>query len=574
MRRLIRNCIGLAGLVGFVVAADAAAPPFKTRALWVDPESFASAEATERTLDRCVRAGINTILPNVMCYGKVSFKSSHFQGRVLANDSFDPLGYLLLKAHAIGIQVQPWCCVYYEGTAKPLRPEWEVRSFDGRPFDKVFLSPGNPEVNPYLLSVISDLLAYEIDGIHLDYIRYPGTAYDYSEPARRAFEVAKGFDPQDFLDHVERIVPPDQEPFPVRVLHARSHVERVWETTALERNLDQAGVGFGFLSESPAQIAALRTPGLLILSSYPAISAEMLSALDAYVSRGGNILWSDLPTGMLRTNTQLQQLTGLSGGEWKAKQRLRLQPVGDHRLARLVTDNSFRATVNCATTLNGAELIAALENGRPAITLQQAAGKGRVLALGFDVMESTAGHAVSMVGDMVRWCREQAGVREPDRLAAKRTDWVNWRGEQVTQLVRDLSKAVKRKDARLVVTSSGGTDPSGFFACYRDSGRWLAEGSNDFLFPMNYTPDPTELAEMLETQIRFTPPDKRDRVFPGLQIYATATVNGEKVVRPLEARVVEAELREVQAQGYEGFCLFACNSLSDEIIEVVRRFSR
>jgi uncharacterized lipoprotein YddW (UPF0748 family) len=179
-----------------------------------------------------------------------------------------------------------------------------------------------------------------------------------------------------------------------------------------------------------------------------------------------------------------------------------------------------------------------------------------------------------MIGDFVRWFRTEAGVTQPDRLAAKRAEWVNWRAEQVTELVRAVSEAVKAKNSKLVVTSSGGTNPSDFFACYRDSGRWLAEGSNDFLFPMNYTPDSVELAEMLETQARFAPPGKLERTFPGLQIYATRVINGEKVVRSIEAGVVEKELREAQAQGYQGFCLFACNHLSDEIIEVVRPFAR
>jgi uncharacterized lipoprotein YddW (UPF0748 family) len=68
------------------------------------------------------------------------------------------LACLLRKAHEAGIQVQPWCCVYYEGAANLSNPAWLARSFDGRPFEKNFLSPGNPEVNPYLLSVITDYI--------------------------------------------------------------------------------------------------------------------------------------------------------------------------------------------------------------------------------------------------------------------------------------------------------------------------------------------------------------------------------------------------------------------------------
>ena len=546
----MKSSIIILALVGCVAAVHAS-PQFKTRALWVSPEGFATAAAADQTLERCARAGINTILPNVLCYGNASFRSTHFRGRVLADDRHDPLAYLLRKAHGAGIQVQAWCCVFYEGSGKPLRPEWEVRSFDGRPFDKVFLSPGHPEVNPYLLSVISDLLAYDIDGIHLDYIRYPGTAYDYSEPARKTFQAAKGFDPQNFLDGAERIVPPEKDPYPIRVLHPLSHVEKVWETTALERDLDQAGVGFGFISETVDSVQALRIPGLLILSSWFEVSPRMLEALSDYVRRGGDLLWSDLPTPMLRTNALLRELTGLAGGEWKAKQPLRLQATGSHALTRLIPSEPLRATVNCATEWKEVELIAKLESGRPAVTLHRY-GKGQVLALGFDVMESTSGPAVELIRNLVSWFRTQAGVTGPDLLGAKRAEWIHWRGDQVTDLVRAISKAAKRVNSKWVITSSGGTNPSDFFACYRDSRRWLAEGSNDVLFPMNYTLDPVELEEMLEAQDAWTPPGKQGQVFPGLQIYAARVANGQKTVQPADAAVVDKELRTVQARGIKG----------------------
>jgi uncharacterized lipoprotein YddW (UPF0748 family) len=101
----------LLGWMSAPVFADSQA--FKERAIWVTGGSFASAAAADKMLGRCQKAGINLILPNVMCYRTVSFKSPHFRGRVSATDEFDPLAYVLGKAHAVGIRVQPWCCVYY-----------------------------------------------------------------------------------------------------------------------------------------------------------------------------------------------------------------------------------------------------------------------------------------------------------------------------------------------------------------------------------------------------------------------------------------------------------------------------
>src|ERR1022692_4064619 len=261
------------------------------------------------------------------------FKSPHFKGRIAVHEEFDALAYLLYKAHSAKIQAQAWCCVYYEGGRQPSNPSWLDLSFDGQPFEKHFLSPANPEVNPYLLSVMKDLLAYDIDGIHLDYIRYPCTAFDYSDAARAAFKADKGFDPQDLLDHVERIVPPAREKFPVRVLEPKRHIEAVWETTVIERTLDLAGLGFGFISESPQPIAHLHTPGLLIISSYDNVPEEMIAALQNYVARGGNIIWTEIPSKALVNSPSLQKLTGVASANWLGERRISLNPAGKNPLA-------------------------------------------------------------------------------------------------------------------------------------------------------------------------------------------------------------------------------------------------
>jgi hypothetical protein len=87
---------------------------------------------------------------------------------------------------------------------------------------------------------------------------------------------------------------------------------------------------------------------------------------------------------------------------------------------------------------------------------------------------------------------------------------------------------------------------------------------------MNYTPDPTELEDMLEEQGNYIPQGKQNSVFPGLQLYIVK----DKVVMSLGADIVEKELLLVRQKGYHGFCLFAYNSLSDEIIDMLRKYSK
>ncbi|MFM6153872.1 MAG: glycoside hydrolase family 10 protein, partial [Sphaerospermopsis kisseleviana] len=67
---------------------------------------------------------------------------------------------------------------------------------------KAFYDPANGEVQEYLLSILNEIsINYQVDGIHLDYIRYPfqdpfvGCTYGYGKAAREQFKQQTGIDP-------------------------------------------------------------------------------------------------------------------------------------------------------------------------------------------------------------------------------------------------------------------------------------------------------------------------------------------------------------------------------------------
>jgi uncharacterized lipoprotein YddW (UPF0748 family) len=171
-----------------VAPAPASEMKFSVRAIWANASSIATAANVDSTLDRCKRAKINVILADMMTHGVLRHKSAHYLHRSVAEGEFDPLEYLTAQAHQSGIEVHPWYCVYYEGAGslQPARPEWLCSNINGvRMSDPLYLSPQIPAVNDYLVSVIQDGLAYPVDGVHLDYIRYYGTQYDYSALGRQ-----------------------------------------------------------------------------------------------------------------------------------------------------------------------------------------------------------------------------------------------------------------------------------------------------------------------------------------------------------------------------------------------------
>ena len=48
-----------------------------------------------------------------------------------------------------------------------------------------FLNPGHPKTKEYLMSLVREVVTrYDVDGIHLDYLRYPNRARNFPDRAQ------------------------------------------------------------------------------------------------------------------------------------------------------------------------------------------------------------------------------------------------------------------------------------------------------------------------------------------------------------------------------------------------------
>ena len=541
-----------------------AATEFTTRALWVDPPGFANREAVDLMIDKCQRAGINTILANIMLRENVYFKSSNFIGNVNANDEFDPLEYVIEKAHAVDIKVQAWSCAYY---AKPKSPDWVNKPFMSKDYDQVYLSPGHPEVNPYLLSVLKELLNYDIDGIHLDYTRYWNAAFDYSDAACNRFNESYGFNPQDFVDNSEKIVSPEIEEFPIRVFCPNTIVDRVWEMGIMERTMNYTGLGYGYISENAGKIDKLKAPGVIVVSYYTDISTKILEAFERYIKRGGDIVWINPAGGAFTTYPQLGLIAGIKGTENYKEGHDSINSIKDSQFGNLFSSVEINTGSN-NLVLGDANVVATTSNGNPSIAVYQK-DKGHFTTIGFHLMSSEKSPIIQLLKDIILWNKAEAGITGPDLLAEKRKQWIDWRATHTLELATEVKKMVKAKSPELEFTSAAGLEPQELKAIYRSGGQWLKDDICDFLYPMNYKDNMEDFKEIIENQISFTPKDKADRVFPGLQLY-TKTDNG---FGPIDADMVKQQLEMIKGYGYQGYCLFAYSYLSDEIIEVAASFA-
>jgi uncharacterized lipoprotein YddW (UPF0748 family) len=223
----------VAGIVSGVAAAAGARAPLSSptaevRGLWVLRSSLGSPEAIRRMVASASSNGFNTLFVQVRGRGDAYFRSGvELRADALAGqpESFDPLAETLVRAREAGLRVHAWINVNLVSSAADLpaardhviyeHPEWlmvprelapellaiDVRSpeYLGRlarwtrantaTVEGLYVSPVHPDAIAHVTSVVTDLVTrYAVDGVHLDYVRYPAGDFDYGRAAVEEFE--------------------------------------------------------------------------------------------------------------------------------------------------------------------------------------------------------------------------------------------------------------------------------------------------------------------------------------------------------------------------------------------------
>lgn len=177
--------------------------------MWVVRTSMVSPESIDRAVDLARTYGFNTLFAQVRGRGDAYYRSSYEpRAEPLAGQppDFDPLGYLLQRAQSSGLMVHAWLNVYYVWSQPQLprsplhvvrrASDWIARdernryqmTTSGR-VEGVYLCPSNPNVRAHLLRVFGEVARRypQLDGIHLDYVRYPYEGYCYCAGCRARF---------------------------------------------------------------------------------------------------------------------------------------------------------------------------------------------------------------------------------------------------------------------------------------------------------------------------------------------------------------------------------------------------
>jgi uncharacterized lipoprotein YddW (UPF0748 family) len=226
---LAPSALALAFLAWAAFAPGASAPaPSEMRGLWVVRTALVSPQAVDQVVDQAAEAGFNALFVQVRGRGD-AFYASRLAARspLLERQprDFDPFARLLARARSRRIEVHAWVNVLLaahfgqplpKGHVLQKHPEWamvpqsaataalvasgprrlrlvmEAGRAEGD-VEGYYLSPSVPAVASHLEDVVRELVrAYPVDGLHLDFVRYPGPSFDFSRAALEGFRRATG----------------------------------------------------------------------------------------------------------------------------------------------------------------------------------------------------------------------------------------------------------------------------------------------------------------------------------------------------------------------------------------------
>ena len=197
----------------------------ETRAIWLDRETIVNAKSKEglaKVFERFKAAGINTVFVETVNAGYPIYPSTVAPEQNPLTKGWDPLAAAVDLGQAYNIEIHAWVWIFaagnqahnplvgkpasYPGPLLSAHPDWAGYDNKGKLIipgqTKPFLDPANPEVRSYLQNLLSEIVTrYDVDGVQLDYIRYPfqdpnnNQLFGYGIAARAQFKDLTGVDP-------------------------------------------------------------------------------------------------------------------------------------------------------------------------------------------------------------------------------------------------------------------------------------------------------------------------------------------------------------------------------------------
>lgn len=197
-------------------------PSVEGRAMWLRPLGLDSQKSVREKVEEIKDLGFNIICLELF-YDSTFICPMPEDSYIIQNPSykgFDVLQAFIEECASHDIELQGWLPIYrvsyststyYKDSLAFKKPEWLCKSKNGADYvrneygDGYFIDPSNQEAQDYLFSVYKYLLEnYKLDGLQLDYIRYPvqtGEDFGYNEELINSFKQNHGISPLELTDN-------------------------------------------------------------------------------------------------------------------------------------------------------------------------------------------------------------------------------------------------------------------------------------------------------------------------------------------------------------------------------------
>jgi uncharacterized lipoprotein YddW (UPF0748 family) len=190
------------------------------KSVWMHPphDFREGLDSVRPVFKRLKKYGINIIIPFVKYDdGSVFFPTEEKDVSVVMQEwGVSPVKIMVKEAHNVGLKIHPVFVIFCEGSFKgwdkPSEPgPWLSKNLELAQVDKNgkeilrWACPTSEEVRRHEANLILEVVKkYDVDGVQLDYIRYPEEGFGcYCERCRGKFKEEHGIDPMDIkeLDH-------------------------------------------------------------------------------------------------------------------------------------------------------------------------------------------------------------------------------------------------------------------------------------------------------------------------------------------------------------------------------------
>lgn len=172
------------------------------KGMWVRAASTASPDSISRIIEIAREFGVTDIFVQVVVGGYAYYNSqllprSQYLSKV-SETGYDPLDSLIRACSNTPIRIHAWvnALLYWSLSEPPdslnhalyKNPDWFIRDVNHQSMadysytqwknmnlEGLYLNPENPEVAMFIRQICAEIVSqYHVDGIHLDFIRYPG----------------------------------------------------------------------------------------------------------------------------------------------------------------------------------------------------------------------------------------------------------------------------------------------------------------------------------------------------------------------------------------------------------------